>query len=118
MYSNLQTISEIPEKFEIISDDDLVKFPYCSIGKLIARDSITSTAFHIGDKTIITAAHFFDDANVDTAKFIPAMKDEKDVHGDRYGSYKVKNVRIHPDYAPDQEHSIYDICSANIFEGK
>ena len=115
---------EVLSSVEIVSDFFLTQSPYCSVGVIVGKKKneevgcCRSTAFYIGNNTIVTTAHFFDQVHPTAVTFIPAMRDKNDVYGELYGFYPITEHRLHPQYVPGQRSAIYDICSAKIGEGK
>ena len=112
-----------PDQAEYVADDDRTRLPYSGIGYIHGKHTETGkrsscTAFYVGNKTIITAAHFFDELVTSTALFIPAMRDEYDKCGELYGFYHIQEVHCYPDYVPGQQNARNDICTAKLCNGK
>ena len=130
--------------YKFVNDDNLVKRPYCSVGKLFWVRNETdiiywATAFYIGLRTIISVAHAFDwprglynrivsfytgqtRRDPRQAFFVPAMEDKDDIQGKRYGYYKIEDLKILESYRPRRFYQTlispcFDICSAKLCWG-
>ncbi len=96
-----------------VADTDLTEFPACNVGKVFwrkSRDLYWSTAFYIGNQTIMTVAHVFYNVPIDVtiqdAVFIPAMIDKEDIHGQHFGFYETKLLSPFAPYYPQFEKDI------------
>ncbi len=131
-----------PKFFKVVDSDNIDQDPYKCVGKLlfVRPDShevlpYYSTAFYVGNKKIITAAHAFDtdsrkclsDDGVPLtderiAIFVPGMFLEYDYKGNRFGYYCVENIKKLDGYLGAENYSCndvqYDICSAEISRGR
>lgn len=119
------------DRVDIVRDADLTQYPYQSVGKLIILVDVETkdgtvpswkwvTAFYIGNKQLITAAHAFvlpsSSRYIGNATFIPAMIDKRDVYGDMYGNFKITGHRPHRLYEEDRKPQ-HDICIVEVGEG-
>jgi hypothetical protein len=125
--------AEDPAERDLDLDSELVPpaesmlgYPHRSVGKLFRFRPGTSeissyvTAFYIGKKRIMTAAHAFD--NDHAGMFVPAMLNNHDIYGYNYGYYPVTGVPcVHPKYLRERTPvwtPEYDICTVEIGMGK
>ncbi len=89
-----------------------------------------ATAFYVGNKKILTAAHAFDlkkrklirypQYPEREAIFVPAMSNNHDYLGEKFGSYLIRNLTKIEGYmmdTPNINNRQYDICSADIHSG-
>lgn len=129
-------VTDLITESEDVSDEKLLVSPYCSVGKLLIHFGpedeytlINMSAYYIGKDQIITAAHGFEEIKIDVFNFgvfIPAMKNKKDIHGENFGFYSIKEWNLHPRYLPctrifDNDNMLktmrtpqYDICRIKI----
>lgn len=113
----------------IVSDDDLKRFPYQSVGRLFFKqgNSDYCGTGYVADlngrkNTVITAAHNLWDHPEGVSEnlhFVPAMMDSMDDPGKLYGGYDCdlfdwcpyRNPGKHPEWSDRVGNSKYDLVS-------
>ena len=134
--------AKTPDK--VFQEEELANYPQKSVGRLfwLKVDSTTgnpiisvpvswSTAFYIGNETIVTACHVFYyikknsegiqtllKKNINAAIFVPAMINKYDIYGKNYGHYAIEIPHEHPLFKKGDETPEYDVATVKLKSGK